>query len=51
MSYFYFGKTSDVGLVVILTNKPEKSGLDKTATELVERQFGSCSWGLFVSGS
>lgn len=51
MSYFYFGKTSDVGLVVIFTNKPEKSGLDKTATELVETQFGSCTRGLFVSGS
>lgn len=51
MSYFYFGQTSDAGLMVIFTNKPEKSVLDKTATEQVERQFGICTQGLFVSGS
>lgn len=56
MSYFYFGKntsqkTSDTGLVFIFPNDPEKSGLDETTTEQVERQFGSCTQGLFVSGS
>lgn len=61
MPHFYFGKTSDVGLVVIFTNRkilkqkishqPEKSELDETATEQVERQFGSCSQRLFVSVS
>lgn len=33
MPYFYFSKTSDVGLMVFFTNEPEKSGLDETATE------------------
>lgn len=51
MPYFYFSKTSDVGLMVFFTNEAEKSGLDETATEQVERQFGSCTRGLFFSGS
>lgn len=50
MPYFYFSKTSDVGLMVFFTNEPEKSGLDEMATEQVERQFGSCTRGLFFSG-
>lgn len=51
MSYFDFGKTSDTGLEVIFQNKPEKSGLDETTTEQVQRQLESCTQGLFVSGS
>lgn len=42
MSYFYFGKTSDVGLVVIFINKPEKSGLDENC----HRVGGKTIWKL-----